>query len=1072
MGRVSQVVFVACVVHLTSIASGDEGAGRASQVAAWKELQARYPGVRAYAEEKRIRSVYGRSMATGETAVVAAERFRQGHARLFGVEPGDLQRGFRMTDGRRTQPVMFDRATGLYKFTLVYYSQYAGGVPVFRSDLRVLVRNEVPAKVVLANSSLHDLGQFEVGERAATLDPNVAYNAVVDASPELEAYTLGELVVWAGVDDKVAEPVLAYTYLGTSDTPARWLFVADAVTGEILYRENLIQTEDVVGTVSGVATKGHSADNCADEVSTPMAYARVNIGATVAYADGNGAFTIPNAGTDDVTVQSGARGKWFRVYNAAGADTILPQTVTPPGPADFLHNAANSEFTRAEVNAYVQANVVRDFILAYNPAYPTLQATESPVYVNRNDFVCPGNAWWDPGDLSLNFCRFSSPYPNTAFASVVHHEYGHHVVNAAGSGQGQYGEGMGDVLGVLISDDPGLGYGFLGNCNQPLRTANNFIQYPCTDEAHACAGLLSGAVWHTRGALVNTEPVDYTNILADLAVNAMLVHTGSNITPQVTIDYLTLDDDDGNIDNGTPHWDEICGGFGVHSLDCPELILIEFEYPDGLPELITPGVATTIRVNVLPFVANPVPGTGTVSHRVGGGAFTTANMTEITPNEYEAELPATACGETVEFYFSADSDASGGSTVNDPSGSAADPYTALVGTGVASVVSFDFESSTGWSVTGNVSDGQWETGIPVDYNRGDPPSDFDRSGRCYLTDNFAGNSDVDDGTTTLISPALNVNGMATAYVRYARWYSNVEGDSPQADTFDVWISNDNGGSWSGLETVGPAGGEVLGGWYVKTFRIADFISPTADVKVRFDASDLGSGSIVEAAVDAFEVFVVQCGVAAPAAAPAPHDVRKNRYVSFVPNNGPATVALQVELSAGPGTTGVLGWVGEPEEPSPGEYLARVVDTPIYRTWDEPVIHLGDCEIVPVATYLLRATTDGVLFSDALELGTILKPGTWYYGDVVGQGTGDLPPLPGFTPPNGVVNVTDMQGYSLTAQGDSSPSVHTTWVDLHGLGNGSPPNFILNVSDVQRIKFGFQGMAYTDTPEQLNPSDCP
>jgi hypothetical protein len=1011
-------------------------------------------------------------MATGETAVVAAERFRQAHGRMFGVEPGDLQIGLHMTDGRQVQPIMYERATGRYKFTLVYYSQYKDGVPVFRSDLRVLIRNDSPAVVVQVNSSLHDLGGFQVAGHAATLEPTLAHNAVVDAAPELEAITVQELVIWAGVNDKVVEPTLAYTLLGVSDTPARWLFIADAETGEILYRENLIQTEDVMGKVGGLATEGAAAEHCAEELSTPMAYARVNIGTTVAYTDENGDFTISNGGTDDVTVQSAVRGKWFRAHNWGGTDTILPLTVTPPGPASFLHNAANAEFTRAEVNGYIQANVVRDFTLTYNPSYPTLQTAEFPVYVNRNDYVCPANAWWDPGDFSINFCRQSGSYPNTAFASVVHHEYGHHLVYAAGSSQGQYGEGMGDVMAVLISDDPGLAYGFSGSCATPLRTANNFIQYPCTGEVHDCAGLMSGPVWHTRNQLVITEPADYIDILANLAVNAMFMHSGSNITPQITIDYLTLDDDDGDIGNGTPHWTEICTGFGVHNLDCPALALIDFQYPDGLPEVITPGVTTTVRVNVLPLVANPIPDTGTLSYRTGGEAFSAVSMTEIAPNEYEAALPATSCGETLEFYFSVDCDASGGTTVSDPVGSPTHPYAAIAGTGITTVVSYDFESSTGWSVSGDASDGQWGTGVPVDDDRGDPPSDFDRSGRCYLTDNVAGNSDVDDGTTILTSPTFDLAGMATVHVKYARWYSNIEGDSPQADEFVVEVSNTDGTSWVVLEEVGPAGEEVFGGWYVKTFRIADFVSPTAEVRVRFKASDLGAGSIVEAAVDAFEVFAVQCGVETPAAAPAPHDARKNRYVSFVPNNGPATVAFEVELTVGPGTTGVLGWVGEPEEPQAGEYIARVVDTPTFRVWDEPVIHLGDCEIVPAATYGLRATTDQVVFSDALELGTILKPGTWYYGDVVGVGTGDLPPLPGFTPPNGALNVSDVQAVLLTIKGPLSPSAHTTWVDLHGLGDGVPPNYLLNVADLQRVLWGIDGQQYLDSPEHLDPGDCP
>ena len=44
------------------------------------------------------------------------------------------------------------------------------------------------------------------------------------------------------------------------------------------------------------------------------------------------------------------------------------------------------------------------------------------------------------------------------------------------------------------------------------------------------------------------------------------MHQGDQITPSITLDYLTLDDDDGDIWNGTPHGMEIVTGFvfGLH----------------------------------------------------------------------------------------------------------------------------------------------------------------------------------------------------------------------------------------------------------------------------------------------------------------------------------------------------------------------------------------------------------------------------------------------------------------------------------------------------------------------------
>ncbi len=56
---------------------------------------------------------------------------------------------------------MYNRDNGAYKFTLVYYSQYRDGIPVYKSDLRLLVRNEPDHPLVLAASSLRDLGELQ-----------------------------------------------------------------------------------------------------------------------------------------------------------------------------------------------------------------------------------------------------------------------------------------------------------------------------------------------------------------------------------------------------------------------------------------------------------------------------------------------------------------------------------------------------------------------------------------------------------------------------------------------------------------------------------------------------------------------------------------------------------------------------------------------------------------------------------------------------------------------------------------------------------------------------------------------
>ncbi|MEE8169300.1 MAG: hypothetical protein V3T70_02020, partial [Phycisphaerae bacterium] len=124
------------------------------------------PSTRLYQTRQRITRVYGEAFAFGETPEQTAGRFVQDHALMLGAEPGELEAGS-LVDGSRTRGVMFDRQTGQYKFTLVYYGQQRGGIPVFRSELRLLVRNEIGNPLVLASSSLRDLGGF----RAAALQP-------------------------------------------------------------------------------------------------------------------------------------------------------------------------------------------------------------------------------------------------------------------------------------------------------------------------------------------------------------------------------------------------------------------------------------------------------------------------------------------------------------------------------------------------------------------------------------------------------------------------------------------------------------------------------------------------------------------------------------------------------------------------------------------------------------------------------------------------------------------------------------------------------------------------------------
>ena len=70
----------------------------------------------------------------------------------------------------------------------------------------------------------------------------------------------------------------------------------------------------------------------------------------------------------------------------------------------------------------------------------------------------------------------------------------------------------------------------------------------------------------------------------------------------------------------------------------------------------------------------------------------------------------------------------------------------------------------------------------------------------------------------------------------------------------ILISNDGGQSWTLLEDVT----ENAGRWVARSFKVSDFVPPTADMLVRFVARDEGAGSIVEAAIDDITLEVFGC----------------------------------------------------------------------------------------------------------------------------------------------------------------------------------------------------------------------
>lgn len=307
-----------------------------------------------------------------------------------------------------------------------------------------------------------------------------------------------------------------------------------------------------------------------------------------------------------------------------------------------------------------------------------------------------------------------------------------------------------------------------------------------------------------------------------------------------------------NVKYETYEWGAIWGNPDL-GMGLPVITVLAILLPDGLPEYIEPGVPSTFTVRIESGSEEYLDGSGNLHYRYDNGDFLTSELDPIGNGFFRATLPPADCDALPEYYISAYGDE--GSQVMNPPDAPNSYYASLVGT-LTEVMEDDFETDQGWTVCGNAVDGHWERGVPIGGGeRGDPARDYDGSGQCYVTDNEAGDSDVDGGSTYLTSPVIDLSDVEHATIGYALYYTNNFGDNPNSDLFRSYISNDNGETWILANVIGPA---CPYGWIEQSIDVTDFMFPTDQVRVRFEASDLNEGSIVEAGIDAFKVSKLYC----------------------------------------------------------------------------------------------------------------------------------------------------------------------------------------------------------------------
>ncbi|MDF1545558.1 MAG: M28 family peptidase, partial [bacterium] len=283
---------------------------------------------------------------------------------------------------------------------------------------------------------------------------------------------------------------------------------------------------------------------------------------------------------------------------------------------------------------------------------------------------------------------------------------------------------------------------------------------------------------------------------------------------------------------------------------------LEFAFPDGLPEYLTPLQENLHTVQINPLnLGSVVNGTAMQHTYINGTPQTPQPMTETGPDQYELVLPSVDCEQQVSFSLSAVEESGTAFFYPDQGNS----IQLKVATSVTIDFEDDFETDAGWTREISATSGMWTRGVPVDDPAWayDPASDGDGSGQCYLTQNGLGNTDVDGGFVRLNAPLFELPPSGSIEYFY---YLNLTNTSGGVDRLLVEISaNDLTGPWTEIARHDTNGGLL---WRHHAITADEVTAAggtlSSSMRVRFTANDSDPQSIVEAGVDGFRVDHYEC----------------------------------------------------------------------------------------------------------------------------------------------------------------------------------------------------------------------
>ena len=508
------------------------------------------------------------------------------------------------------------------------------------------------------------------------------------------------------------------------------------------------------------------------------------IGNTV--TDANGDFSIATASTTPVSVTIRLDGEFTGPLVGAGVPTVT-QTITPGTPGNFQFSTSNAnEQLKSAMDVYYWVDRTNRYVrnLLANPnAINGINNITSNVNIASN---C--NAFYNGN--SINFYTSGGGCNNTGFSTVISHEWGHGVDDVLGgiSQTNGLSEGWGDIIGLYITGQPILGDGFsTGGGN--VRTGLNNRQYPQGGGVHAQGESWMGWAWDVRTALIASNGGPAGTIIAESIVIGSIVADATN-QPDAVREVFILDDNDGNLANGVPHYAELSAAALGRSLPFPEVQLGTIAH--------TPLTSTTEQLTPREISATlaPIGGTFTSANVIAtvGGQSVTSPMFNTGGNQWTTLVQGDLAPSSVSYAIVANHSTGGQVRL---------PRTGNFSFNVGAETIFfgdDFESgANGWTHALVATQDDWQQGAPSATNSaGDAtsaPSGVAIWGNDLSIGNFNGlyQNNVNN---YLRSPVINLAGQTGVKIRFKRWLTVESGQFDQAE-----IRLNNTVIWSNPQTT-------------------------------------------------------------------------------------------------------------------------------------------------------------------------------------------------------------------------------------------------------------------------------